>query len=221
MKTLLIPKMGVNIPNMGVQVSSKATQANSSLIDALFSSVRKKTLGLLFGNPDRSFFFNEIISLVGSGTGAVQRELKRLSDSGLVVVSRVGNQKHYQANPNSPIFEELCSLIRKTVGLKEPLKDALKSEQDKIYLALIYGSVAKASENAFSDIDLLIVSDEMILENLYILLSDVENDLKRNINPTLYTKAEFDKRLQSENSFLKRVLKGETILLIGELPGGY
>jgi len=202
-------------------MSSGRNQNNRSLIDALFSSVRKKVLGLLFGKPNRSFFFNEVVSLVDSGTGAVQRELKRLFDSGLVTTTQVGNQKHYQANPDSPIFEELCSLIRKTVGLVEPLKNALESDQEKIILAFVYGSVAKESENALSDIDLIIVSDEMILEDVYVLLSDVEKDLKRKINPTLYTKAEFDKRLRNKNSFLKRVLKGKTILLVGELPDGY
>jgi predicted nucleotidyltransferase len=199
---------------------SKNSQTKQSLIDALFPTVRKKVLGLLFGNSGRSFFFNEIVSLAGSGTGAVQRELERLSDSGLVTISQVGNQKHYQANPDSPIFEELCSLIKKTVGLSEPLKDALESEREKIYLALVYGSVAKKSDNAFSDIDLLIVSDSMMLEDLYVLLSETEKYLKRKINPTLYTKAEFDERLESKNSFIMRVLKGENILLIGELPNG-
>ena len=217
----MIPEMGVNIPNAGMMSDSNNNQTNRSLADALFTSVRKKVLGLLFGNPGRSFFFNEIVALVGSGTGAVQRELERLSDSGLVTISQVGNQKHYQANPDSPIFEELCSLIRKTVGLVEPLKDALKSYRQKLQLALVFGSVAKESENAYSDIDLLIVSDEMILEDVYILLSDVEKNLARKINPTIYTKAEFDTRLQSKNSFLIRILKGKTVLLIGELPDGY
>lgn len=217
----MIPEMGVNIPNAGMMSDSRKNQTNRSLVDALFTSVRKKVLGLLFGNPGRSFFFNEIVALAGSGTGAVQRELKRLSDSGLVTVTQVANQKHYQANPDSPVFEELCLLIKKTVGLAEPLRNALESEREKIYLALVYGSVAKRTENALSDIDLLVVSDEMILEDLYVLLSDTEKDLKRKINPTLYTKAEFEKRLQNKNSFLMRILKEETILLVGELPDGY
>ncbi len=200
---------------------SNYNKKKRALIDALFSSVRKKVLGVLFGNPSRSFFFNEIIALVGSGTGAVQRELERLSESGLVTISQVGNQKHYQANPDSPIFEELCSLIKKTIGLVEPLRDALNSCREKLQLALVFGSVAKESENAYSDVDLLIVSDEMTLEDVYVLLSDVEKELARKINPTIYTKAEFETRLQSKNSFLMRVLKGETVLLFGELPDGY
>jgi predicted nucleotidyltransferase len=216
----MIPEMGVKIPNAGMMSDSHKNQTNRSLVDALFTSVRKKVLGLLFGNPGRSFFLNEMVALAGSGTGAVQRELRRLSDSGLVTVTQVANQKHYQANPDSPVFEELCSLIKKTVGLAEPLRIALESEREKIHLALVYGSIAKKTENALSDIDLLIVSDEMILEDLYVLLSETEKDLKRKINPTLYTRAEFDKRLQNKNSFLMRILKEETILLVGELPDG-
>jgi predicted nucleotidyltransferase len=216
----MIPEMGVKIPNAGMMSDSHKNQTNRSLVDALFTSVRKKVLGLLFGNPGRSFFLNEMVALAGSGTGAVQRELRRLSDSGLVTVTQVANQKHYQANPDSPVFEELCSLIKKTVGLAEPLRIALESEHEKIHLALVYGSIAKKTENALSDIDLLIVSDEMILEDLYVLLSETEKDLKRKINPTLYTRAEFDKRLQNKNSFLMRILKEETILLVGELPDG-
>lgn len=217
----MIPGLGVNIPALGMVSDSHKNQTNRSMIDALFTSVRKKVLGLLFGNPGRSFFFNEIVALAGSGTGAVQRELKRLADSGLVTMTQVANQKHYQANPDSPIFEELCLLIKKTVGLAEPLRAVLESERQKIHLALVYGSVAKKSENALSDIDLLIVSDEMILEDLYVLLSSTEKDLKRKINPTLYTKAEFEKRIQNKNSFLMRIMKEETILLVGELPDGY
>lgn len=186
----MTPEMGVKMPNAGMMSDSRKNQTNRSLVDALFTSVRKKVLGLLFGNPGRRFFFNEIVALAGSGTGAVQRELKRLSDSGLVTVTQLTNQKHYQANSDSPVFEELCLLIKKNVGLAEPLRNALESEREKIQLALVYGSVAKKSENALSDIDLLIVSDEMILEDLYVLLSETEKDLKRKINPALYTKAE-------------------------------
>ncbi len=200
---------------------SEVNSKKSSLIDVLFPSVRKKVLGLLFSNPERSYFLNEIVSLAKSGTGAVQRELERLSDHGLVLMSRVGNQKHYQANPDSPIFEELTGMIRKTVGLAEPLRDALRSVDRKIRLAFVFGSIAKETDHASSDIDLLIVSDEMNLEDVYVLLSDVEMGLNRKINPTLYTNAEFDDRLRTGNSFLSRVLKQPTIQLIGELPNGH
>src|ERR1700749_4115056 len=94
------------------------TRANqTSLSAALFSNVQQRVLGLIFGQPDRSFYTSEIVRTVNSGTGAVERELQRLESSGLVSTRRIGNQKHYRANPDSPIFGELQSLVLKTVGL--------------------------------------------------------------------------------------------------------
>jgi len=148
----------------------------------------------------------------------VQRELKKLAESGLVTVSRVGNQKHYQANPESPIYPELCSLLRKTVGLAEPLRDALSGAREDISLALVYGSVAEGTETAASDVDLLLVSDTLTLEEAYRLLAEPEDTLGRKINPTLYTTNELDRRLSDGNAFLRRVLAGKKIVLIGEPP---
>jgi predicted nucleotidyltransferase len=189
------------------------------LADALFSSTQKRVLGLLFGQPERSFYANEIIGRLGAGSGAVQRELKKLTESGLIEVSRVGNQTHYQANPESPIFAELCALVRKTVGLADPLRAALEPAQESIELALVYGSVAKRQEIATSDVDLLLVSDALTLESAYRLLAGAEQALGRKISPTMYTLDEFHRRLNEGNPFLKRVLAGELLVLIGDLPG--
>lgn len=196
------------------------TPPRVSLAGALFSSTQQRVLGLLFGQPQRTFFATEVIARVGAGSGAVQRELKKLADSGLVTVTRVGNQKHYQANPASPIYRELCSLVRKTVGLAEPLRQALEPEREAIRLALIYGSVAKGRDTAASDVDLLIVSDSLTLEHLYRLLRDAEQSLGRKINPTLYTSKEFRRRQEEGNPFLQRVLAGETLPLIGRSLDG-
>ncbi len=195
-----------------------AKKAGRSLADALFSSTQQRVLGLLFGQPDRSFFATEIIERLGAGSGAVQRELKKLADSGLVTVSRIGNRKHFQANPASPIFSELCALVRKTIGLLEPLREALEPASGAVELALVYGSVAKGTETAASDIDLLLVSDTLTLEAVYRLLGSAEQSLRRPINPTLFTSEEFKRRLRDGNPFLKRVLAGETLLLKGTLP---
>lgn len=186
--------------------------------DALFSSTQQRVLGLLFGQPERSFFATEIIDLVSKGSGAVQRELRKLADSGLARVSRRGTQKHYQANPQSPIYAELCALIRKTVGLAAPLREALAEAEADISLAMVYGSVAKGKATADSDIDLLIVSDQLTLEDLFRLLTPAEQSLGRRINPTLYTSTEFRTRLRGDNPFLKRVMAGETIVLTGQRP---
>ncbi len=186
-----------------------------SLADALFASTQQKVLGLLFGQPDRSFFVTQIMALVNAGRGAVQRELHRLEISGLVTVQMLGNQKHYQANRHSPLFDELCSIVRKTVGLEEPLRTAVESLPGTIVLALIYGSVAKRTDTAASDIDLLIVSDDLTLEEVYATLAPAEKRLDRRVSPTLYTTEEFDRRRDRENPFLMRVLDGPNIVLMG------
>ena len=194
-----------------------ASAIRQPLADALFTSTQRRLLGLLFGQPERSFFVTELIELADVGRGAVQRELSRFEHSGLVVTERHGNRKHYRANPDAPIYDELCSIIRKTVGMEEQVRAALEPLEQRISLALIYGSVAKRSYTANSDIDLLVVSVDLTLEELYARLSGVEEHLGRQINPTLYTVDEFDRRLATGNAFLNRVLEGPIYLLWGEL----
>lgn len=191
----------------------------SALADALFTSTQQRVLALLFGQPNRSFFVTELMSLAHSGRGAVQRELGRLAQSGLVTVAKVGNQKHYQANHDSPLFNELCSIIKKTVGLQEPIRAALEPMANKISLALIYGSIAKQSDTAASDIDLLLVSDELTLEEVYAGLAPVEKLLDRSVNPTLYISKEFGHRRKTKNAFVTRVLKSPYIVLQGSVDG--
>ena len=187
----------------------------TGLADALFTSTQQRVLALLFGQPARSFFATELIELTGSGSGAIQRELKRLTSSGLVTVTRIGNQKHYQANPASPVFEELRGLVTKTVALADPIRQALEPLADQIRLALLYGSVVKGTDTATSDIDVLIVAEGVMLEDIYAALSPVERRLDRKISPTLYTPLEFAERKASINPFLHRVLSERHLVLMG------
>jgi predicted nucleotidyltransferase len=206
-----------------VAVQARATQrapARSSLVDALFTSTQQRILALLFGKPDRSFFATEIIQLAKSGTGAVQRELLRLEASGLVVVTRVGNQKHFQANRAAPIFAELRSIVLKTLGLVDPLRAVLEPFGGLIDLAIVYGSVAKRTDTASSDVDLLIVSDGLTLERLYAALAVVEREIVRKINVTLYTSREYQQRRDEGHAFLSKVLAGEHWVLMGTIHGG-
>ena len=185
--------------------------------DALFTSTQQKVLALLFGQPDRSFFATELISLAGAGSGAVQRELSRLSESGLVTVRMVGNQKHFQANHQSPIFKEVKQIVSKTFGLSTPLREALQTIEEEIGLALIYGSVARKSDTASSDIDILIISNSLSLEEVFKALEPAENRINRPINPTLLTGEEFALRRSETNSFINRILEEKIILLIGHI----
>ena len=198
-------------------IAPKKREARTSLADVLFTSTQQRVLALLFGQPARSFFASELIQLAGSGSGAVQRELKRLGDSGLVTVTRIGKQKHYQANPSSPVFSELRSLVIKTVAMVDPLRQALEPLAEQIGLALVYGSVAKGTDTATSDVDLLVVADHLTLESLYAALTPIEPTLGRKINPTLYTRHEFADRKSSGNAFLTRVLAGDHLVLIGNV----
>jgi len=182
---------------------------------SLFGVTRQRVLGLLFGQPERSFFAAELIALAGAGSGGVQRELARLVASGLVSVTPVGRQKHYRANAKAPVFDELRALIVKTVGFATPLRSALEPLANTIQLALVYGSVARGEDGAQSDIDLLIVSDTLTLEDLYGVLSAAEARLSRPIHPTLYTSKEFSQRRKAKNAFLEKILNREHHVLIG------
>ncbi|MCH7981255.1 MAG: transcriptional regulator [Proteobacteria bacterium] len=216
-----MPEMGSLATTRGSRPARRKAAAGvgvpTSLADALFTTTQQRVFALLFGQPHRSFFATELIELTGSGSGAVQRELKRLASSGLVSVTRIGNQKHYQANPDSPVFEELCGLVKKTVALVDPIREALVPLEDRIELALLYGSVPKGTDTAKSDIDILIVADGLMLEDIYSLLASVEADLGRKISPTLYTLREFADRRASDAPFLARVLSGEHLILIGDV----
>lgn len=207
--------MGIKMPKMGIKEMSKAPASRTSLAGALFSGTQQRVLGLLFGQPDRSFYATELINLAGVGSGAVQRELARLAQSGLVTVKPVGNQKHYQANPASPIYAELCGVVRKTVGLAEPLREALAVLAPQIKAAFVYGSIAKKEDTANSDIDLMLVSDTLTFGDTILALQTATEQLGREVNPNIFTRQDFAKRLKEGGSFVSRVMDQPKIWLIG------
>ena len=190
--------------------------SSSGLADALFSKVQQRVLAELFGNPGRSFYANEIIGLARSGTGAVQRELARLEASGLVTVTRVGQQKHYQANPGSPLFEELRALALKTFALADVLRAALEPIAKEIRAAFVYGSIAKAQDTVASDIDVLVISDSLAYAALFAALEGASAQLGRKVAPTIYSSKELAKRVKAENAFVTRILNQPKLWLIGD-----
>jgi hypothetical protein len=199
---------------MGTRTSGAAAESGG-LAGALFSKTQQRVLGLLFGNPDRSFYLTEVIARARGGTGTVARELARLEASGLVTTRRVGNQIHYQANPESPVFDELRGIVAKTVGLTDPLRQALRSVAAKITAAFVYGSVASRKETARSDIDLMIISDRLTYEDVYRALESAGKALGRQINPTIYSRAEFSKRLKTRNPFVTKMMRLPKLWIIG------
>jgi predicted nucleotidyltransferase len=183
---------------------------HTGMADALFSTTQQRVLGLLFGQPERSFYTAELIAMAGVGSGGVQRELQRLSQCGLISMRSVGNQKHYQANPQAPLFMELCSIVGKTVGLAKPMREALAELAPRIKAAFVFGSVAKRIDSANSDIDLMVIAQSdpnasLSYADLFSALEPVSQHLGRTVNPTIYTSQAVAKRLSEADSFLTRV----------------
>jgi predicted nucleotidyltransferase len=186
-----------------------------SLSDALFSKVRQRVLALIFGHPDRSFYTSEIVRTVDSGIGAVERELARLQSSGLVSVERIGNQKHYRANRASPIFGELQSLVIKTVALTEPLRETFEPYSDKIKTAFVYGSVAKGTDTAHSDIDLMVIGDDLSYSELYEASHKVESALHRKVNPLFLSPKDWQRKASERGSFISKICAQPKIFILG------
>jgi predicted nucleotidyltransferase len=206
-----VPNLGMIIPEMGRAL----TKACAGLADALFTPVQQRVLGLIFGQPDRRFQSAELIRLARGGVGAVHRQLARLAETELVTVTRSGNQKHYQARRDSPVFEELHGLVVKTVGVADPLRLALAPKARAIRAAFVYGSVAKGSDRAGSDIDLMVVSDSLRYADVFEALQGAEAVLGRTINPTVMTAAQWRAKRVRADSFAARVASQARVFVIG------
>lgn len=220
---LAIPKLGTSLPIVGRRLAGSASRKvprrsdrgpqRRGLADALFTDTQQRVLGLLFGQPDRSFMLSELIRLARTGTGAVQRELQRLSETGVVTVELVAGRKYLQANRASPIFGELRALVEKTTGVAAELRKALDRESSRIRFAVLFGSVAKRTDRSASDIDVLLVSDDLTQEEAFALFEETEKRLGRRISPIIYTPGEFRKKQREENPFLTKVMAGEHVVL--------
>lgn len=200
---------------------STANESTTGVADALFPATRQKVLALFFLRPEESWTLSEVIRYAEIGSGAVQREVARLAEAGLLEVAPRGRQKEYRANTGSPVFDELSALVRKTLGPVELVRAAVAELGDDLDVALIYGSVAKGSDRADSDIDLLLISDTLTMESVFGALMSVEEQIGRKVSPTLYTWDEFRRRLQKKNAFVSKVLKGTYIVLRDTSDGSF
>jgi predicted nucleotidyltransferase len=191
---------------------------STDLGSALFGKARRAVLGLLYARPDEAFYLRQITREVQAGQGAVQRELKRLVDAGLLTREARGREVHYRANRACPIFAELHGLVLKTVGLADVLRAALLPFQTDLTLAAVYGSQAAGTARAGSDVDLLVVGtvEELALHKA---VAEAETQLARTVNYTLLTPREFARRRRERGSFVARILAGPLIPLLGSPDG--
>jgi predicted nucleotidyltransferase len=188
----------------------------SQIADALFTKAQQKVLALLFGQADRSFYLNEVVRHAAMGRGVISRELSKLCDAGLLVVTKKGNQNHYQANAASPIFNELKQIIQKTMGVTGILQQGLADLLPNLEHAFIYGSIAKGEDHAGSDVDVMLVGKNLNYSEIMQLIEPVETQLQRTVNPTLYSPAEFAERLAQGQNFLTKVMQQTRIDLLSK-----
>jgi DNA-binding MarR family transcriptional regulator len=193
---------------MGIIVQGKG------LWKALFTRTQRRVLGLLFGHPERSFYANEIVRLAGVGTGAVQRELRSLSQAGLFTVTRVGNQKHYQANPDCPIYPEIRSLVVKTFGALDEVRRVVQELGEAVELAFLYGPEAEALASPGSTLKLMLVSPGLQRQDLETGLEEAGQRIGRAIRLTLLRPERFGSLLEEGEERLQAILREPRIVLV-------
>ncbi len=187
----------------------------SAIGDVLFTKTQQQVLGLLYSKPEQSYYLNEIVRLAAMGKGTVKRELEKLSGAGLLTITQRGNQSHYQANPNNPIFAELKSITLKTFGVADCLKSALEPLTPQIQQAFIFGSVASGSAGSHSDLDLCVVGD-VAFGALVKALYDSQQILGREINPKCFTLKEWQDAKKEHSGFIQELLEKPVINVIGD-----
>ena len=186
-----------------------------SLSATLFGKTRRAVLALLYSHSDESFYLRQIARTDGVGLGAVQRELKKLSEAGIIRRKARGRQVYYQANPGCPVYAELKNLVVKTVGVGDVLRAALVPLADRIRVAFLFGSLVRGRERSSSDVDVMVVGDVTFAE-VVSALGRVQETIHREINPLIYPPEEFRSKLAADHHFLKKALEGTKFFLIGD-----
>jgi len=181
----------------------------------LFGKTRRAVLALLYSHVEEPFYLRQIARTAGGGLGAVQRELKKLSEAGIIRRTVRGRQVYYQANPECPVYSELKSLVVKTVGVGDVLRAALVPLSDRINVAFLFGSLARGGERSSSDADVMIVGDVTFAEVVSVL-GRAQETVRREINPLVYPPEEFQSKLTADHHFLKKVLEESKFFLIGD-----
>lgn len=182
------------------------------LIEALFPKTRERILAATLMDPESWWYLSDLAKHLGVSPSSLQRELTSLVSAGILCRREEGNRVYFKADPDCPVLEDLQGLLTKTAGLADALKEALHPLKKKIQAAFVYGSIARGEEISGSDIDLLVVG-EVGLSDLAPKLRKAQESLRREINPTVFTPAEFQKKRESH--FLNNVMTNEKIFIIG------
>lgn len=188
---------------------------NSHAIDALLPKTRQGILAATLLQPEKAWYVSELARRMGVPPSSLQRELHDLEEAGILNTRRQGRMAYYQANTESPVFPELRGLMVKTAGLVDVLADAVASLARKLRVVFVYGSIAAGHEDTASDIDLLVVGKVSPVD-LAVPLRKARESLGRDINPSIYTPAEFAKKRAARDHFLSRVLDKPKLFVLGD-----
>lgn len=184
-------------------------------IDLMFSAYRRKVLALLLLRPDEDFHVRELERLTGVPAGSLHRELKALSEAGLLMRAQRGNQVRYQANRSAPIYEELAGIFRKTSGLVDVLRESVQALTDRINVAFVFGSMASGEQRAGSDVDFLVIGTVSLLDVVK-ALGQAQERLGREMNPVVMSRKKFFEAKQSGDRFVQRLMREPKLFVIGD-----
>jgi DNA-binding transcriptional ArsR family regulator len=187
----------------------------SSIAAFLLGQNRSSVLSALLLHPETSLHVRELARLTGTSPGSLHRDLRALTELGLLRRKEIGQQVHYQANKESPVFTELAGLLRKTAGLVDVLRAALSPIRDEVEFAFVYGSMASGEEHAYSDVDVMIVGAVGFGRAVQALIP-VQEQLRREVNPTVFSPSEFKLKLKDTDGFVAQVWRGPKLWLIGD-----
>ncbi|WP_250658696.1 nucleotidyltransferase domain-containing protein [Alkalimarinus coralli] len=187
---------------------------SSPLAEILFKEYRRRVLGLLLLQPDSSYHVREIARLTGTLAGTLHKELSKLAEAGLLVKDPQGKQVYYRANKDCPIYEELASILRKTSGVADVLAEQLRSLAEGIDAVFVFGSVASGKATAESDVDVLVIG-EVAFADVVKALYPAQETLGREINPKVYSHAEWQQARKEQNNFIKDVMEKPKLFVIG------
>lgn len=183
-------------------------------LDALLPKTRQGILAATLVQPEKAWYASELAQRLGVPSSSLQRELHDLTEAGILKTHKQGRMVYYQANRESPVFPDLRGLLLKTAGLVDVLAQALKPVASKVTTAFVYGSIAAGGEASDSDIDLMVLG-EVSPQDLALPLRRARESLGREINPTVYTQPEFERKRAAKDHFLSQVLDKPRLLVLG------